>query len=104
MDPAGLRSYRGGPSEANAARTVFRETPNFRAIALIGNPSARCNRRISAQSSTDNTPALPRLGRAETRIAGGQDSADTPGSVFPTFLIVQAGSYGPGTPGTPGMA
>ena len=27
-DPAGFRSYFGGPSEATAARTVFRETPN----------------------------------------------------------------------------
>jgi len=53
-DPPGLRSYFGGPSEAIAARTVFRETPNVLAIILIGNPSARCSRRISAQSSTDN--------------------------------------------------
>ena len=53
-DPAGLRSYFGGPSEAIAARTVFREIPNVLAMVLIGNPSARCSRRISAQSSTDN--------------------------------------------------
>ena len=53
-DPAGARSYRGGPSEATAARTVFRDTPNVRAIVLIGNPSARRSRRISAQSSTAN--------------------------------------------------
>jgi len=54
-DPADLRTYRGGPSEANAARTVFLETPIVLTIALIGNPSALCNRRISAQSPTDNT-------------------------------------------------
>jgi hypothetical protein len=40
-DPAGLRSYFGGASEATAAGTVFRETPNVLAIVLIGNPSAR---------------------------------------------------------------
>src|SRR5271156_698840 len=67
-DPAGLRSYFGGPSEANAARTVFLETPNVLAIILIGKPSARCNLRISAQSSTDNNSLLlsarkPRIGR-----------------------------------------
>ena len=33
-DPAGARSYFGGPSEDNAARTVFLATPNWRAIAL----------------------------------------------------------------------
>jgi hypothetical protein len=37
---------------------VLREYPITRAIALIGMPSARCNRRVSAQSSTDNT-SLP---------------------------------------------
>ena len=57
-DPAGLRTYCGGPSEANAARTVFREIPNVLAIILIGNPSARCSLRISAQSSTDNNSLL----------------------------------------------
>ena len=31
-DPAGFRSYLGGPCEAIAARTVFRETPNVLAI------------------------------------------------------------------------
>ena len=61
-DPAGFRSYFGGPSEAIAARTVFRETPNVLAIILIGNPSARCSLRISAQSSTDNNSLRsPRL-------------------------------------------
>ena len=36
--------------------TVFFEIPSLRAIARIAMPSARCNRRISAQSSTLNTP------------------------------------------------
>jgi hypothetical protein len=67
-EPARLRSYFGGPSLANAARTVLRETPNVLAIVLIGNPSARCSLRISAQSSTDNNSLLlsarkPRLRR-----------------------------------------
>ena len=57
-DPAGFLTYLGGPSATSAARTVLRETPNVLAIILIGNPSARCNLRISAQSSTDNTPVL----------------------------------------------
>ena len=57
-DPAGLRTYFGGPSLATAARTVLREIPNVLAINLIGNPSAQCNRRISAQSSTDNNSLL----------------------------------------------
>jgi hypothetical protein len=48
----GARSYLGGRSDANAERTVFRAIPNRRAISLIDTPSARCNRRISAQSST----------------------------------------------------
>lgn len=50
-DPFRGRSYFGGRSEANAARTVFRASPRVRTISLIGIPSARCNRRISAQSS-----------------------------------------------------
>ena len=33
IDPAGLRSYFGGASEANAARTVFLEHPTTRAIS-----------------------------------------------------------------------
>ena len=40
-EPAGLRWYFGGMSEAIAARTVFREIPNVFAIVLIPNPSAR---------------------------------------------------------------
>ena len=60
-----------GHDQANAARTVFLDTPNRRAIALIGTCSARPNRRISAQSSTEITlhhpggvnfqPSLPSL-------------------------------------------
>ena len=38
-DPGDSRSYLGGTSEANADLTVFRATPNWRAIALIANPS-----------------------------------------------------------------
>jgi hypothetical protein len=57
IDPLGARRYRGGSSEAIAALTVFFEHPITRAINLIGNCSDRCNRRISAQSSTDNTPS-----------------------------------------------
>jgi hypothetical protein len=62
IDPARFRSYFGGPSLAIAARTVFLEIPSTRAIALTGICSARCSRRISAQSSTDNNPFLPWLG------------------------------------------
>ncbi|GJF03033.1 hypothetical protein PSD17_19940 [Pseudonocardia sp. D17] len=51
-DPRGGRWYFGGRSELNAERTVFREICSRRAISLIDKPSARCNRRISAQSST----------------------------------------------------
>ena len=59
IDPARARSYFGGPSLAIAARTVFLDTPITRAISLIGSPSARCSRRISAQSSTSSTLFLP---------------------------------------------
>jgi hypothetical protein len=41
--------------------TVFLETPITLAIARIGMPSARRSRRISAQSSTANTPLPPQL-------------------------------------------
>ena len=67
-DPAGARSYRGGPADRTAARTVFRETFIIRAICLTGSPSARCNRRISAQSSTEITCFLP--GPARARLPG----------------------------------
>jgi hypothetical protein len=40
---------------------VFLETPITLAIARIGMPSARRSRRISAQSSTPNTPLPPQL-------------------------------------------
>src|SRR5262249_328830 len=63
-DGAGRRSYLGGALEANAARTVLRDTFNNREIILIDNPSARCNRRISAQSSTDNTPSSSQPNKA----------------------------------------
>jgi hypothetical protein len=53
-DPRRLPDVLQRPSEAIAARTVFRETPNVLAMVLMPNPSARCSRRISAQSSTDN--------------------------------------------------
>jgi hypothetical protein len=49
---------------ASVARTVLREQSTTRAMALIGMPSDRYNRRISAQSSTLNT--LPILWRAAT--------------------------------------
>jgi len=51
VDPFRGRSHLGGRSLAIAARTVFRETPITRAIALTGIHSARCSRRISAQST-----------------------------------------------------
>ena len=67
-DPAGVRTYLGGPSPP-APRDRVLEHPNVLAITLIGIPSARCNRRISAQSSTDNTRFL--LPRAEVRVSEG---------------------------------
>ena len=82
IDPAGVRSYFGGTSEAIAARTVFLETPNTRTIALIGNPSARCSLRISAQSSTDNTPSSPSARISRESAAGGQNSGVDTGSSF----------------------
>ena len=69
-DPAGLRRYFGGASEAIAARTVFLEIPNVLAIVLIGNRSARRSRRISAQSSTANNSL--RSSRLETSRESGQ--------------------------------
>ena len=55
-------------SEAIAARTVFLEIPNVLAINLIGNPSARYNLRISAQSSTDNNSFAP-IGSIEPTVS-----------------------------------
>jgi hypothetical protein len=63
-DPRLIRRYSGGVSDRNAERTVFRAIPVRRTISLIDNPSARCGRRISAQSSTSNISFL-RLGPAE---------------------------------------
>src|SRR5690606_24023545 len=74
IDPLPARRYFGGSSAANARLTVFFEMPNRRAIALIGMPSARCNRRISAQSST--------LITLHSDSGGGQISAVAWGSVF----------------------
>jgi len=54
-DPVRDRRYAGGPSTTNAFFTVFLEQPNTRAITFTGIRSARCSRRISAQSSTLNT-------------------------------------------------
>ena len=67
-DPAGCRSYFGGPSEANAARTVFLETPNIPRDHLDRHPLRPMQPRISAQSSTANNSLLlsarkPRLRR-----------------------------------------
>jgi hypothetical protein len=58
-EPIGFRRYLGGPSLANAALTVFLETPITRAISANGIRSARRSRRISAQSSTLSTRFLP---------------------------------------------
>ena len=57
-EPRDFRRYAGGWSAANAFLTVFFEHPTTRAITLIGIRSARCSRRISAQSSTLNTHFL----------------------------------------------
>jgi hypothetical protein len=67
-DPAGARSYLGGPSLANAAFTVFREQPITRAISEIETPSERRSLRISAQSSTISTRSLP--GSTPARVSG----------------------------------
>jgi hypothetical protein len=60
-EPFGARRYCGGRSEASARSTVFREIPSCRATARADKPSARCNRRISAQSSTWITLSSSRL-------------------------------------------
>jgi hypothetical protein len=54
-EPRDRRRYPGGWSAANAFFTVFFEQPSTRAITFTGIRSARCSRRISAQSSTLNT-------------------------------------------------
>src|SRR5581483_1915418 len=81
-DSRATRRYVGGRSEDNAVRTVFRATPSRRAISLIGTPSARCKRRISAQSSTFST--LQDLG-------GGQFSEYPRGSFFRVRRQLYAG-------------
>lgn len=62
--------YYGGRSFAKARLTVFFEMPRCRAIARIGICSARCSRRISAQSSTRITfpPHLDHQGQSQTKI------------------------------------
>ena len=64
-EPTSVRSYFGGPSDASADRTVFLEIPSTRAICEIDILSARCNRRISAQSSTLSTYFLPGSDRSD---------------------------------------
>jgi len=68
------REYRGGLDDANARRTALRDTPSRRTIALIGRPSARCNRRISAQSSTASTPLIVKQGVHFQSAPRGHDS------------------------------
>lgn len=72
IDALDRRSYRGGSSAANAVRTVFRATPNRRAIALIAMPSNLCSRRISAHSSILITPSLWPRGVKIRSASGGQ--------------------------------
>ena len=90
--PGAVARYRGGPSDANAARTVFFEIPNTRAITLIGIRSARCNRRISAQSSTDNTPCPPPARCEPECRAGGQNSAAAQGQFSRAVDAIRSGS------------
>jgi hypothetical protein len=70
IDGLAARTYRGGSCELNARRTVFREIRSRRVIALIDNPSARCSRRISAQSSTLSTPSRSRRGQIHPEPGG----------------------------------
>jgi hypothetical protein len=71
---------------------VFLETPITLAIAKIGMPSARRSRRISAQSSTPNTPLPPQL--------------DTePGSSrVVSFQLPEAGQFSPAADNRQGRA
>jgi hypothetical protein len=89
-DPSGSRTYLGGPSDRSAARTVFRETFLIRAICLIGKPSARWSRLISAQSSTSITCFPPDPFRVRIPGRGVKFRLAAQGSVFsfrrqPTF-------------------
>ncbi len=81
IDPGPERTYAGGAADRNADRTVFREHPTTRPIAWIGIPSARCSRRISAQSSTFNTHFLL-TSSSKVRLGQGADSPAAKGSVF----------------------
>jgi len=58
LDPAWPRTYFGATSDANPDRTVFRASPNRRAIAFTPIPSDMCNRRTSAHCSTLITSSL----------------------------------------------
>ncbi len=74
-EPRGPRSRRGGSTARTAERTVFRDNPNRRASSLIGTPSARCNRRISAHSSNLITPPHLRRGVNSNPPPEGQSQA-----------------------------
>ena len=52
-----VRSYRGGASEPDTARTVLRATPNLLAIVLIPNPLQPTNR--GPILHVDQSPILP---------------------------------------------
>jgi hypothetical protein len=58
-DGIGRRSYLGGAVLRSAVLTVFRLSRSRRLMPLIETCSARCNRRISAHSSTLSNPFLP---------------------------------------------
>ncbi len=88
IEPAAARAYFGGSSEANAAFTVFFEHPITRAITLIGIRSDRCNRRISAQSSTHNTLRPPQLGVSQGHGPEGSKFGCRAG-VSPEFRIIR---------------
>jgi hypothetical protein len=95
-DPAGFRTYFGGSSLANAARTVLREIFNVLTIN-IGNPSARCNLRISAQSSTASNSLLlsarkPRLRRRGSKF-GRRHGASFQTTRTPLIVSASALSY-----------
>lgn len=64
-----LRAHRGESTARSAARTVFRDTPMRRAIALTPIPSERSRRRISAQSSTFNTSGIISVGGQFSAVA-----------------------------------
>jgi hypothetical protein len=92
-EPRGGREYLGGSAEANARATAPRDTPSRRAIARAGKPSARFNRRISAQSSTASTPLTVRDGPHFTRqhrpSFHSAATPDVPGGNQDDFIEVQ---------------